>query len=362
MEAYQKNHVALGYSKPILPEKPGWWHYDARRWWEDTYSVMRQNGHRFSYRDFFSGNVSMSAELFHRAGCFNTLLDGRLEDYELGYRLLKEGAQLTFVPEALGHHHESADLALWLRRIRQEGEGDARIGRCHPELQINLFAEFDNVPGPFRRMRKLIRSSAFTYPHSGDWLEKRLLDLAKLCENLRFRGAWRFFVGGIREYNYWRGVSAAFGGKRAFTASLQEAPIPPAVAINAPTIDLASPPPGNSLKEILGQATKLGLRLLYGGYEALTISPEPGKEPLREEHIRRAFLDMLKTQYFMPLAVQIIRARGNGFTPDILFNGKGETDELQQDNDYRTVIHLFPGSEVDLASDGKGRKRVNLEP
>jgi len=92
MEAQQPNSVVLGYSKPMVPALPSWWQYDARRWWEDTYREIARQGHRFQYRDFFSGNVSMSADLFRKVSGFDAEMSGRLEDYELGLRLLKAGA------------------------------------------------------------------------------------------------------------------------------------------------------------------------------------------------------------------------------------------------------------------------------
>jgi len=57
---------------------------------------MARPGHRFSYHDFFSGNVSLPAAIFRRVGGFDEVIKVRLEDYELGIRLLKAGARFIF--------------------------------------------------------------------------------------------------------------------------------------------------------------------------------------------------------------------------------------------------------------------------
>jgi GT2 family glycosyltransferase len=245
MEAQHRDGVVLGYSKPVLPAKPSWWQSDVYRWWEDTYRAMRKPGRRFTYRDFLSGNVSMPAPLYHKAGGFDTSFTGRLEDYELGMRLLKAGARFHHVPEAIGHHHDIPDLDEWLRRLRQEGMGNVQIGQRHPELRIKLFAHLGE---PCGRWGRLMRRLAFAYPQRGDRLERLLLRQAVLYERLRLRGRWRDVVWRLREYSYWRGVAATIGGRRALANWLQEAPMPRATASDAPVVDMAALPPTDVLQ------------------------------------------------------------------------------------------------------------------
>jgi GT2 family glycosyltransferase len=308
MEAQHRDRVVLGYSKPVLPPKPNWWQYDARRWWEDSFRAMGQVGHRFSYRDFFSGNVSLPAALFHAVGGFDASFAGRLEDYEFGLRLLKAGARFRYVPGAIGYHHENTDLGRWLRRVRQEGMADIQIGQRNPELRTTLFP-FREPQG--RRMR-LMHTLAFAPPYWGDLVERPLLRLAALYEQLRWRGRWRLVVSLLREYNYWRGVATAIGGRRALTAWLQEAPMPPTVASNAPLIDLAMLPPADVLQGLLEQAANLGLRLALEGVEVLAIPPQPGAEPLRQEHLHTALQRLAEQQFVPPLALHLIHTAGGG--------------------------------------------------
>jgi GT2 family glycosyltransferase len=304
LEAQHEDGVVLGYSKPVLPPEPTWWQYGVRRWWEDTFRAMGQSGRRFTYRDFFSGNVSMPAALFQRVGGFDSSLTGRREDYELGIRLLKAGARFRFAPGAVGHHHDIPDLDEWLRRLRQEGIGDIQIGQRHPELRTCLFG-FSEPGEPWRRaMRKL----AFAHPQLGDRLERLLLRQATLYERLRLRGHWQDVVWRLREYNYWRGVATTIGGQRALAAWLQEAPMPPAVASNAPVVDMADLPPADALHGMLEQATSRGLRLELGGAEVLTIPPQPGAEPLREQHLHSALRELTEEQFVPAVVLHLIRS------------------------------------------------------
>lgn len=308
MEAQHRDGVVLGYSKPVLLAKPSWWQCDVYRWWEDTFRAMGQPGHRFTYRDFFSGNVSMPAALFHKVGGFDASFTGRREDYELGIRLLKVGARFRYVPEAVGHHYDITGLDEWLRRLRQEGIGDIQIGQRHPELRTSLF----DFTEPDERWRRVMRKLAFTFPRWGDQLERLLLRQAALYERLRLLGRWRDVVWRLREYNYWRGVAAIMGGRQALAAWLQEAPMPPAVASNAPIIDMAALPPVDVLQGMLERATSIGLRLCLEGVEVLTMPPQPGAEPLREEHLHSALRGLAEWQFVPALALHLIRSTAGG--------------------------------------------------
>jgi GT2 family glycosyltransferase len=312
-ETHSPDGIVLGYSKPVLPAKPSWWHYDVRRWWEDTYRAMGRPGHRFGYLDFLSGNVSMPAAMFHKAGGFDSSFAGAgLEDYELGLRLLKAGARFRFVRQAIGLHYDNTNLRQWLRRIRQEGVAHVKIGQRHPELRIPLFQHLDETG---HRSRRLVSRLAFAYPHRGDLVERLLLRQAALYEQLRLRRRWRRTVMRIREYNYWRGVATASGGQKALVAWLQEAPMPPAVASNAPVVDMAVLPPAGVLQETLEQATTMGLWLHWAGVQVLSIPPKPGSEPLREEHLHAALREFAEQQFVPALALHLIRSGRGGILP-----------------------------------------------
>ena len=309
MDAQHPGGAALGYSKPVLPSNPTWFQRNAHCWWEDTFREMGQRGHRFSYRNFFSGNVSLPSALFQKVGGFDTSLTSRLEDYELGLRLLKAGSKFCYVPDALGYHYDTMDLPQWLRRIRQEGGADVQIAQRHPELRTRLLATLEK---PYSRRGQLLRTLAFAYPQRGDWLERLLLRQVAIYEQLRLRDRWRKAVDLLRDYNYLRGIVASFKGQKALANWLQEGPMPPAIATDAPIIDLAALPPIDALQELLQQATTLGVRLALQGMEVLTIPPQPGTEPLQEEHLHSALRALAEKQFIPALAMQRIRSISGG--------------------------------------------------
>jgi GT2 family glycosyltransferase len=302
-EAQSLAGIVLGYSKPILPARSGWWQYHARRWWEDQFKAMRQLGHRFTYKDFFSGNVSMPVTLFHKIGGFDVSFTGAgYEDYELGLRLLKAGARFRFAPQAIGYHHDDADFQRWLHRIRQEGIGTVQIGRRHPELRPSLYI---TARGGNRRRR--LRSLAFKQPQLGDRIEQLFIRQAGLYERFRLRRQWWKLIRSLREYNYWRGVATVMK-QHELNLWLQETPVSLSVSDDAPAVDITNLPPSLILQDSLQQGTTTGLRLTAGGIDILTIPPQPGAEPLQEAHLQRALSDLARTQFVPALALPVVRS------------------------------------------------------
>ena len=306
MEAQHARGIVLGYSKPVLPARANWFQYDSRRWWEDTFKSIAQPDHRFTYRDFFSGNLSMSAQLFWEVNGFDSSFTGRLEDYELGLRMVKAGARFRYAAAAIGDHYDSIDLKKWLQRIQQEGAADIMMGQRHPELRYELFGSFESGHNWWRRQ---VRSIAFAAPQRGHKLERLLMRQAALYEWVHMRQRWRRTVNLLREYRYWRGVAWAIEGKRAMFAWLQEAPIIPAVVSDAPVIDFAALPADAELTYMLELATHKGVRVLIDGCEVLTLAPQAGAEPLQLAHLKRAVRSLAKQQFIPALALQLCRAQ-----------------------------------------------------
>lgn len=302
LDAQGPDHIVLGYSKPILPDDPSWFQCDAHRWWEDRFTQIAQPDHRFTYRDFFSGNVSLPTELFWRVGGFDLTFSGRLEDYELGLRLIRAGARFGFAQQALGHHHDTINLPIWVRRIQQEGVADVQIGQRHPELRTTLFGNFEDMSG---RWGRWLRKLAFVQPLRGAKLVRFLLWLAALLERMRMRRSWRRVLSGLRKYNYWRGVAAAIVSRQAMASWLQEVAMPPVVAGDAPAFDLAALPPDEALPGMLAHASVKGARVLMNGIDLLVLPPQLGAEPLRMEHLHGAVRALAKRQFVPALAVHM---------------------------------------------------------
>jgi GT2 family glycosyltransferase len=304
MEAQVPNGVVLGYSKPVLPAKPTRWQRDAHRWWEDSFRTFARPGHRFSYRDFFSGNASMATELFWRVGGFDLNFKGRLEDYELGLRLIKAGALFRFVAAAVGDHYDQTNLTQWLKRIRQEGAADVQIARLHPELRGYLF-------GPIYHpstLRRAIRAAAFAAPKRGSKIERYLIKASYLLEQFGLRYRWQQVIWMLREYNYYRGIAGVTGSRKAYKSWLGEVPPRLSQAIDAPMIDLSRLPEEAKLEHLLEIANTKGVVLAHNGIIVLSLPPQPGAEPLQLKHLQQALRDHVENHFNPALALGLARA------------------------------------------------------
>jgi glycosyltransferase involved in cell wall biosynthesis len=83
-----------------------------------------------------TGNVSFRRAEYMGAGGFDRSLQ-RSEDRELGVRLEKRGARLTFADGARSYNRsDHVDLDVWLRRAFLYGVYDTRIAKRHPDVPI----------------------------------------------------------------------------------------------------------------------------------------------------------------------------------------------------------------------------------
>ncbi len=113
--------------------------------WEDAQMARHFNalkgGQRVpGPRDFFSGNCSVSTDLFNGISGYDTSLQ-RTEDVELGYRLREAGAKFTYRAGADSLHLGQHKFEGWLRYARLYGESDIRLAweKGHTELRREIF-------------------------------------------------------------------------------------------------------------------------------------------------------------------------------------------------------------------------------
>ncbi|MCL5745488.1 MAG: glycosyltransferase family 2 protein, partial [Acidobacteria bacterium] len=104
-------------------------------WWDRVFAALADPHHRFTYKDFYTGNLSLSRELFIDIGGFEERIGPGAagEDWELGLRLMKRGVALRFVREAYSRHNCGYSEEDALRRAREEGYGQALIASWYPE-------------------------------------------------------------------------------------------------------------------------------------------------------------------------------------------------------------------------------------
>lgn len=98
------------------------------------YGALTASGRIESFDQFSAANTSGPVALLRDAGGFDTGFTtyGR-EDFELGYRLLSEGADLRFDPAAAVVHEQERSVRQFLRNAVGEGANSVRVVRLHPE-------------------------------------------------------------------------------------------------------------------------------------------------------------------------------------------------------------------------------------
>jgi GT2 family glycosyltransferase len=98
--------------------------------------------------DYWSGNVSLSRELYFHLGGYSRQMGALLcEDLEFGLRIAAAGIRLRFAETAVTHHHFTERFKARLHRSYRAGIAQAYLKERHPELSLTTVAP---VRGPWR--------------------------------------------------------------------------------------------------------------------------------------------------------------------------------------------------------------------
>ena len=112
----------------------------VRNWWMAHFDELSRPGHRFTYRDMLTGNLSMTRDTWVGQGGFDPDFARAHEDWELGVRVIDARIPIVYAERAFCWHHEHETMTLEgaLRRAREEGRTDVRLGRKHPHVGADL--------------------------------------------------------------------------------------------------------------------------------------------------------------------------------------------------------------------------------
>lgn len=194
-------------------------------WWEDKYAARARPGRLACHQDFCAGNVSLRRDDYLASGGFDAAFRGYGgEDYDLGYRLLRDGVR--FVADrgahAWHHHHLDGGYEKLLLQRRQEGRAEVVLGRKHPELRAGLRLMRHEVGW---RMHDRLARLALTPAGMPPWLLR--LRTARLAwyERRGWRAPWFRELSLLGAYAFWRGVHEALGTRQALEAFRAEATV-----------------------------------------------------------------------------------------------------------------------------------------
>jgi glycosyltransferase involved in cell wall biosynthesis len=313
---HQPNQVAIGYLPPLLQNQSSFFHIKLQGWWEEKFQQMRRIGHHHTYQDLLSGNFSIAADLFNHVGGFDPTLRCR-EDYELGARLIKTGAQFTFVPDAWGYHRdEVTNLDRSLRRKRQEGRADVQLGYRHPELRQALHLVYFETPASW--LESLLLFFVFTWPVASGFLAMGVRRVLDILEWLRMHGYWQQLNNRLHGYWYLRGVIDELPTRKALSSYLQGGPIRPEEGGLEIEVDLRE---GLAVAEQqLDEKRPLSVRIRYGQQPIGRLLPQSCAERFRGVHLRPALATNLSWSLLIAMALESV--------PDIALSSECQLAEL----------------------------------
>ncbi len=283
LRAQHDADVVIGYAKPQIPERPSLWQLRAKTWWEDRFLDMARPEHRFCYSDLFTGNLSVKAALFRQAGGFDESL-ARLEDYELGIRLLQAGARFAFCREALTFHRETGNQRRWLARLGMEGKTFVVMEEKHPGMR----GRFHQTP-PHASVSAAIRKVAFAFPMLSRAIRPALLLLPGTLELLKARTLWSKVLGALGELEYWSGVAAAYNRTRTLRDVIEREDVPLHLREDVPELRMSDFQSVDHATVDLRRANDEGLRVSLKDIPILHLLPKPGAEPLQAKHLVAPF-------------------------------------------------------------------------
>jgi GT2 family glycosyltransferase len=131
--------VAIGPLLPPLDTRLNAWGAWEERALCAQYDDMEAGRWRPTYRQFYTGNASLSRSLILSAGGFNASFR-RAEDVELGLRLDAQGCHFVFLPTARGWHYVHRTFASWTHMPIAYGRACVAMARAHRAHEVVIVA------------------------------------------------------------------------------------------------------------------------------------------------------------------------------------------------------------------------------
>ncbi|HWI91502.1 MAG TPA: glycosyltransferase family 2 protein [Flavisolibacter sp.] len=297
-----ENDIVIGYSPLQLEPKAGTQRMTLREWWEDKFHAMRDQRYRFRYDDLTSGNFSISNSLFKKVSGFDTSLLCR-EDYELGYRLIKAGANFYFCHKAKAiHRDEVTNLKRSLQRKKSEGIADMQIKAKHPDFVNRNALHYLNY-GSFSK-RILLRAIGFA-PSLFDLLAGFGITLMNYFERFGMKPRWSKMNYRLHEYWYLRGLIISAGSvKRVYCIMKCEEFMP--TPNQKLKIDLKDGL--KTAEQQLDNVRPLGLEISFGTKLIGIVNYEAGTEPIKGVHLRKILKDRFSEELASVLLPEVFPA------------------------------------------------------
>ena len=296
------DRAVVGPYLPVMQRSADCFRVMQQTWWHDKFTLLQRCGHRFSYTDVLSGNLSVSTRRFRDLGGFDETFPSAHEDYELGIRFIKAGLSIVVARSATARHYECEHMTIdkSFQRAQMEGRADVLIAHRHASVVQTL--PFAKSYGQTALPNRIVHSLASDHPSIGDRLAIALRSLLPVLERCRFRHTFHRLYRGLRHYWYVRGVTQEAGSTAAVGELLERGRVHAHEFNREIEIDLREGLP--EAESRLDQERPDALRLWYGQRFIGRIPIQPGMEPLRGHHLRPVLATTLAWPYLMALVFE----------------------------------------------------------
>ena len=192
------NVVAVG---PYIPPKPGRSDYfltETYEFWQELFKQMETADGVARFQFVLGGNLSISKTFFDDVAGFNETLKV-MEDGELGYRLLKNGAKFCYAKEASAMHMNTTDINKAVHRKFDEGKTSSYLLALHPGIQLSLL----------EKKTRAVKLAALAIRPGPDTIAHTAQLTLMIFQFLKWRSFWVTSYSFIMDFSFARGVSCA---------------------------------------------------------------------------------------------------------------------------------------------------------
>jgi GT2 family glycosyltransferase len=203
----ERDIVVLGPMSSLPRYRQPWVAWEQAKL-EAQYQAMIRGDYEPTFRQFWTGNASLSKHHFTAAGGFDRSFP-RGEDVELGQRLAARGLRFRFNPAAAGLHHAERSLDSWSAAHRSYGKLEVEIFRRLGEEEFSrVLADNFGRLHPINRwlVRECVgRDIRYTLATGAlrSWL--------KLAEAIGREPFTRAACGALANLLYWQASAGALG-------------------------------------------------------------------------------------------------------------------------------------------------------
>ena len=168
--AWDPGIAVIGYTTwPPLLRRTRFLDYIGEQGWQFGFSLI-EDPSDVPFNFLYTSNLSLSRELFHKAGGFDEgFQQYGWEDVELSLRLKALGMTLIYAPRARAYHYHSISMQDFEERQRQVGRSAWKLYERHPEMAS--FLSIDRIPRYRRRdhLRMRLLSWACRLTEKASW-------------------------------------------------------------------------------------------------------------------------------------------------------------------------------------------------